>query len=192
LITLIDDAAKTRISQFFEEETTAGACMVLQLWIERFGVPQTLYRDHKNAFVLTREPTDAEPLKGMTKPKSHFGKAEGANKFLLATYLPKMNGTFSRPAVSKEDARVPLLEVNLLDIFCFEYERTVSNDYVVRFETRLFQILKENRDRPRPKNRVIVYKKLDGSIVILWNNKPLKTKEIVSKKKGVQPASRAA
>jgi hypothetical protein len=49
--------------------------MVLQLWIERFGLPQTLYRGHKNTFALTREPTDAEPFKGITKSKSHFGKA---------------------------------------------------------------------------------------------------------------------
>jgi hypothetical protein len=33
------------------------------------------YCDHKNAFVLTREPTDAELLAGITKPKSQFGKA---------------------------------------------------------------------------------------------------------------------
>jgi hypothetical protein len=235
LITLIDDATNTRMSQFFEEETTAGAFVTLKRWIERYGIPQNLYCDHKNAFVLTREPTDAELLKGVTKPKSHFGKAcgklgievipagsaqakgrvernhgidqdrlvkelrlagissiEEANRFLLETYLPKMNSKFSRLAASKEDAHVPLLEVNLLDIFCFEYERVVSNDYVVRFETRLFQILKENRAWPRPKKQVLVHKKLDGSIVILWNNKPLKIKEIVPKKEGVQPTSRAA
>jgi hypothetical protein len=29
----------------------------------------------KNAFVLTRDPTDKELLAGITRPKSHFGKA---------------------------------------------------------------------------------------------------------------------
>jgi hypothetical protein len=47
------------------------------------------------------------------------------------------------PAASRENARVPLLGVNLTDIFCFEYGRTVSNGYTVRFETRVFQLLKE-------------------------------------------------
>jgi hypothetical protein len=117
---------------------------------------------------------------------------EEANKFLLAAYPPKMNGTFSRPAVSKEDAHVPLLDVKLEDVFCFEYERTVSNDYVVRFETRLFQILKENRDRPQPKNQVVLHKKLDGAIVILWKNKPLKIKEIIPKKEAGPPLITAA
>lgn len=230
LITLIDDATKTRLSQFFEEETTAGAFTVLKLWIERYGIPQNLYCDRKNAFVLTREPTDAELLKGISKPKSHFGKAceklgievipaasaqakgrvernhgvdqdrlvkemrlagissiEEANKFLLETYLPKMNAKFSRAPASKEDAHVPMLNANLSDIFCFEYERVVSNDYIVRFENRLFQILKENRSRPQPKKQVVLHKKLDGAIAILWNNKPLKIKELIHKKEAQQP-----
>jgi hypothetical protein len=34
LITLIDDATKTRLSRFFEEETMFGAMTVLKMWIE--------------------------------------------------------------------------------------------------------------------------------------------------------------
>jgi len=52
-----------------------GAMLVLKMWIERFGIPESLYCDKKNAFVLTREPTDAEILAGNLNPKSHFGKA---------------------------------------------------------------------------------------------------------------------
>jgi hypothetical protein len=63
------------LSQFFEEETMFGAMIVLKMWIERYGVPESLYCDHKNAFVLTREASDAELLKGITKPLSHFGRA---------------------------------------------------------------------------------------------------------------------
>ena len=55
-----------------------------------------------------------------------------------------MNEKFIHPAASKEDAHVSFLDVDLTDIFCFEYERTVSNGYTVRFENRLFQSNKEN------------------------------------------------
>ena len=75
LITMIDDATKIRLSLFFDEETTFGAMTVLKMWIQRHGIPESLYCDKKNAFVLTREPTDAEILAGIHKPKSHFGKA---------------------------------------------------------------------------------------------------------------------
>jgi hypothetical protein len=235
LITMIDDATKTRLSRFFEEETTAGAMTVLSYWIQTYGIPQSLYWDHKNAFVLTREPTDAELLAGITKPKSHFGKAcgklgieviaanspqakgrvgrnhgvdqdrlvkelrlagistiEQANRFLRDAYLPKMNGKFTRPAASQEDAHVPLLDADLADIFSFEYERTVSNDYTVRFETRLFQILKEQGSRPQPRKLVIVRKKLDGTIRILWDGKPLTYKELLPQKEANRSESDVA
>ena len=141
---------------------------VLSYRIKTYGIPQGLYGDHKNAFVLTRERTDTELLVGISTPKSHFGKAcdklgievipanspqvEGrvernhgveqdrpvkalrlsgistikeANRFLRETYLPKMNGKFTRPAASKDDAHVPLLDVDLTDILCFDYEQDV-------------------------------------------------------------------
>ena len=136
-----------------------GAMTVLKMWIETYGIPESLYCDKKNAFVLTREPTDNELLKGITQPKSHFGKAcdrlgidvisanspqakgrvernhgidqdrlvkelrlvgistlEEANTFLLETYLPLMNGKFSRPPKNADNAHVRLGAVTLDDI----------------------------------------------------------------------------
>jgi hypothetical protein len=222
LITLIDDATKTRLSQFFEEETMFGAMTVLKMWIERHGIPKSLYCDKKNAFVLTREPTDAEILAGILKPKSHFGRAcdklgieviaanspqakgrvernhgvdqdrlvkelriagistiEQANKFLLGTYLQKMNEKFSRPARSNENAHVHPGKVKMDDILCMEFERNISKDYIIRFQARLFQILKANKI-PRTGDKVLVQVKLDNSIHFLWKDKPLAVKEIPS------------
>jgi hypothetical protein len=199
-----------RLSQFFEEETLFGAMTVLKMWIERYGIPESLYCDKKNAFVLTREPTDAELLKGITKPKSHFGRAcdklgieviaanspqakgrvernhgldqdrlvkelrlagisdmANANRFLLDTYLPAMNAKFSRPAKQKDDAHVALGKVKLDDILCIEEERKVSKDWIIRYECRLFLLLRVNNPRPRPADTVIVRVRMDKSIQII-------------------------
>ena len=223
LITMIDDARNIRLSRFFEEETTAGAMEVFSYWIWSYGIPEALYCDKKNAFVLTREPTDAELLRGISEPKSHFGRAceklgvqviaahspqakgrvernhgvdqdrlvkelrlagistiAEANKFLEKIYLPKMNRMFSRPAVKPEDAHVPLDDVDLKDIMCLEYERTVANNYVIRFETRLFQILKTKKPLPKPKDKVIIRITLDGNIVVLWKGTKLLVKELTN------------
>jgi transposase len=75
LMIMIDDATGVRYAQFSEKETVASAMEVLSYWIRKYGIPQTLYCDRKNAFIMKREPTDAELLKGITKPKSHFKKA---------------------------------------------------------------------------------------------------------------------
>jgi hypothetical protein len=223
LMTMIDDATNTRISRFFEQETIEAVMTVFSLWIRRYGIPEALYCDKKNAFVLSREPTDKELLAGIIEPKSHFGRAceklgvaviaahspqakgrvernhgldqdrlvkelrladistiAEANEFLEKNYLPKMNQKFSRPAAKPENAHVPLGNANLNDIMCLEYERTVANNYVIRFETRLFQILKTKNPLPRPKDKVLVRIRLDGSISIMWKEAKLLVKELTN------------
>jgi transposase len=223
LITMIDDATNTRLSRFFEEETIAGIMEVFSLWIMTYGIPESLYCDKKNAFILTREPTDAELLRGITEPKSHFGRAceklgvqiiaahspqakgrvernhgvdqdrlvkelrlkgistiAEANNFLEKTYLPKMNQKFSRKAAKPEDAHVPLGNADLKSIMSLEHERTVGNDYVIRFETRLFQILKTKKILPRPKDRVTIRIDLDGCLTVHWKENKLLVKEITN------------
>jgi hypothetical protein len=225
LITMIDDATNTRLSRFFEEETIFGAMTVFSSWIHRYGIPEALYCDKKNAFVLTREPTDAEILAGITKAKSHFGRAceklgvhviaanspqakgrvernhgvdqdrlvkelrlagistiEAANEFLEKIYLPKMNLKFSHPAAKSEDAHVHPGTVDLKDIMCLEYERTVAKDYIIRFEKRMFQIIESNKNLPRPKDKVTMRIALDGAISVLWKGIKLLVKELSNTK----------
>jgi hypothetical protein len=79
---------------------------------------------------------------------------------------------------------VPLGTANLADIRCFEHEWTVTNDYVVRFECWLFQIGKANKTLPRPKDKVIVRIRFDGSLSILWKGKVFLVEEIPINKKG--------
>jgi len=224
LMTMIDDATNTRLSRFFQQETIESIMTVFSMWITSYGIPEALYCDKKNAFVLTREPSDSELLSGITEPKSHFGRAcdklgvqviaanspqakgrvernhgvdqdrlvkelrlakistiDEANRFLERTYLPKMNLKFSRTAANPDDAHVPLGNVNLKDIMCLEYERTVGNDYVIRFETRLFQILKTKKPIPRPKDKVTIRITLDGNLSFLFKKTKLLVKELTNK-----------
>ena len=50
------------------------AFRLLWRWIERYGIPQAVYCDRKNAYVLDRELTVQEQLAGI-KPKSHIQRA---------------------------------------------------------------------------------------------------------------------
>jgi hypothetical protein len=87
-----------------------------------------------------------------------------------------MNEKFSRPAFDPADAHVPLGKADLTEILCFEHERVVTNDYVVGFERRLFQIYKSNKILPRPKDKATVRIRLDGSCSMLFKGKPLLVK----------------
>ena len=85
---------------------------------------------------------------------------------------------FSRPARSGDDSHVNLGKVKLDDILCMEFERRISKDFIVRFQTRLFQILETNKPLPRTEDKVLIRVKLDNSVHIIWKDKPLKVKEI--------------
>jgi transposase len=71
LMNMVDDATGTTLSFLREQETTAAGMELLWAWIERYGIPQAVYCDRKNAFVLDREPTIDEQLRGIT-PRSPF------------------------------------------------------------------------------------------------------------------------
>jgi hypothetical protein len=73
--------------------------------------------------------------------------------------------------------------VDLTDILCFEYERTVGNDYAARFECRLFQIRKTNKPFPLAKDKVVARIRLDGSLSILRKGKTLLVEELKTAKK---------
>lgn len=108
---------------------------------------------------------------------------EQANRFLTETYLPLINRKFAKPPIDPQDAHVPLMGQRLENLFCFEEQRVVSEDYVLRFESRFYQIKRCKRKLPWPGTRVIVRKWLDHSIHFFWNKKELRVEEIVPPKK---------
>lgn len=65
---------------------------------------------------------------------------ETANRYLQEVYRPAFNTEFSQSAPEEGSAFVPWVGGNLDDTLCEQYERTVSADNFVRFETLILQI----------------------------------------------------
>jgi len=78
-----------------------------------------------------------------------------------------MNRKFSRPSRSGDDSHVNLGKVKINGILCMEFDRIISKNYIIRFETRLFQIIDTNKTLPRTKDKALVRVKLGRSIQIL-------------------------
>jgi hypothetical protein len=89
-----------------------------------------------------------------------------------------INAKYEKLPRESEDGHAPLLDARLHEIFCFEHTRTVANDFVVRHDYRFFKILKENRNKSRPKDKVTVRIYLDGGLAIYWKGKALLVKEL--------------
>ena len=221
LINMIDDATNLKQSLMAEEETTAACMQALWTWIDRYGIPKSLYTDKKNVFVTDRAPTLKEQLAG-EEPKTAFGKAcarlgieiipanspqakgrverthgvdqdrpvkelqlnsvttiEGANLLLSSGYQTKMNDKFAIRVNHDKDYHRPVPKwMKLAHLFCFEEERTVTNDWVVRYQKREFQISKDNQSLPKSGSKVTVQRLLDGTVRLLYKGKMLRYQEL--------------
>jgi hypothetical protein len=89
---------------------------------------------------------------------------EAANRYLWNEYIPRHNERYAiAPADSADVHRSLLATHNLDEILSLRTERSVSRDFVVRFDNRYFQILTDQPVRVRPKDQVFVERRLDGS-----------------------------
>jgi len=96
LMNMVDDATGTTLSIMGEQETTEAAMRLLWAWIELYGIPQGLYCDRKNAFVLGREPTIKEQLAGIM-PVSPFQFAcQRLGIEVIVAHSPQAKGRVER------------------------------------------------------------------------------------------------
>ncbi len=74
LMVMVDDATGRVWAQFFEEETTRASYDVLEGWVRRSGLPQSLYVDRDSIYRCEGLGSIAEQLAGQA-PQTQFGRA---------------------------------------------------------------------------------------------------------------------
>lgn len=96
LMKLIDDATNTRLALMDTQETTVVAMLSLWRWIEKYGIPQSLYTDRKSVYITDRDPTMDEQLAGQ-EPLTAFGKAcAKLNITIIPARSPQAKGRVER------------------------------------------------------------------------------------------------
>lgn len=104
---------------------------------------------------------------------------KNANDFLKREFIDEINGKFSREAIERKNMHKKLQSsLDLRTIFCYEDYRKVSQDWVVQYKNKYFQIESSNKILPRTGSIVTVNEWLDKSIHIYYNEKELKIKDI--------------
>ena len=95
-----------------------------------------------------------------------------ANVLFQKGFVEDLNRRFAVPPADSANAHRPLAKgENLAAILCQEKSRTVSNDFTVRYESRWYQITRDNRSLPKHRFRVTVRTLLDGTVE-LWLGGP--------------------
>jgi transposase len=74
LMVMVDDATNLTEARFFEEETTGASYGLMEVWIRRHGVPQSLYVDRDSIYRCERMATVEEEVSGKG-PQTQFGRA---------------------------------------------------------------------------------------------------------------------
>jgi transposase len=241
LMNMVDDAQGTTLSLLAEEETSFAAMALLWRWIERYGIPQSLYTDKKNVYVID-EKTRARAADSGEEVWTHFGwackqlgieiitahspEAKGrvernhgiyqdrlvkelrlagintiaaANELLAGGFCEQLNQRFAVAPRSAVDYHRSAKGYDLASIFCFEEERTLSADWVVRFENQFYQ-LQPPRKALAAKGRVRVQRYLNGELHFRYGQQELrytllperpqplsKTKKTKQRRDGVKP-----
>jgi len=105
-----------------------------------------------------------------------------ANRFLRERYVPEHNERFALAPAQAADAHRPLLQGHRLDeILSLRLERTVQNDFTVKRGHSFLQILAEPSSRLRPKDKVLVETRLDGSLHLRHRERYLSFKKLDSR-----------
>jgi transposase len=117
-----------------------------------------------------------------------------ANAFLETTYLPEHNARFAQAPASAEDfhRRTPG-RVALDRAFQLEETRVLSNDWVIRYDSRYFQVVRQSHLAPA-KSTVLVREAVTGAIEIRYRGRLMRWTEIPAPplKSGPSPAVPAA
>ena len=108
---------------------------------------------------------------------------EEANQVLEEVFLPWFNEHCKETPASDNDAHRPLDKTqDLAAILSIQEQRTVANDYTIRFENELWQLGKPVWPGERG-GKVIVEKRLDGSMKIRFRGKYLEYQKAAGRKK---------
>lgn len=99
---------------------------------------------------------------------------EAANKLLRSNFISDLNSRFSVEPTSNNDAHRALTkEYDLYQIFCWESERQLQNDWTIRYKDYYFQIEPVSSMGLRPKKMILVKKHLDGKISLWYDGQSL-------------------
>jgi transposase len=103
---------------------------------------------------------------------------EAANEYLENYYLPKWNKKFTVEPVSNFNAHRSAKEYDLEAIFSIQDERTVTNDFTIKFNSKIYQIEPGNFTGDIRRKKVLMEVRLDGSVKARYKGKYLHIHQI--------------
>jgi hypothetical protein len=107
-----------------------------------------------------------------------IGDLAAANVFLETEYWGEHNRRFAQAPASADDFHVTAPRAQLLDqVFRLQETRTVTNDWVVRYDNRLLQLERQSH-RPPARSTVRVFEDVTGQLEIRYRDRVMRWTEL--------------
>jgi transposase len=208
LLHAIDDASGRIYLRFAASENTSDCLLTLKKYCQKHGIPKAIYTDHGSVFYADGKLTDvglameklgvemiyanSPQAKGRVERgnrthqdrlvkelrKENISTIAEANKYLEEKYLYEHNRRFSM-CDNLADVHRSIEGYDLNNIFCYQTERQVKNDYTITLGARYIQLSLQSRlgrnatPLPLPKRYVTVRRWLDDSLHIFYKEQEL-------------------
>ena len=109
---------------------------------------------------------------------------------LRREYIPEHNRRFARQPASPENYHQSAPSKRELDeVFYLQTERVLGNNWVVRHDSRYFQVQREGRYYPPAKSKVQVCEWEDGRLQIRYRGRKVSCQEIAAPVPAVRPTA---
>jgi len=224
LMGYIDDATGKPFGRFYKYEGTIPAMDSFKRYVEKYGLPQSVYLDKHSTYKSNKKPSIEDELNNV-EALSQFERAlkelevevihanspqakgrierlfrtfqhrliremrlrgictmEEANKF-LEYYLPVYAKRFGVAPAKEDNLHRPVAKgIDLNNILCIKTKRALRNDFTIAHNKKLYQILDDTRAK-----KVMVEERVDGSMIMRYNDATLKFKEITSRPRKEEP-----
>lgn len=137
LINLIDDATSYNLCYFDEQETIRAATIVLWKWIKKFGIPQSIYADRRNAYINY----------DLTASNNFFGNLCRNLKIqTIPAFSPQAKGRVERSNRTHQERLMPKLIIHNITTIN-ESNKYLSNYYLPNHNKKFALQIQEDSHR---------------------------------------------
>jgi len=202
LLNCVDDATGTEYIKFGISENTEDAMLTMWEYINKYGIPRSIYTDRGSVYYAEGKLTDfgrAMKELGIEMITARSPQAKGrversnktfqdrlvkalrrkgistiaeANRYLQKSFIEEYNHKFALNPEARDVHRAAD-GYKLQEIFCYKTQRQVRNDYTINLSGGYIQLLKGKAPLPRPKQTVTVSKWFNGQIHIYYNDQEI-------------------
>jgi hypothetical protein len=181
LMGMVDDARNRFYGRFYAYEGVFPAMNVLEGYLRRYGLPQSLYVDKHSTYKTVRHLSEDELLRGEEASTQFERATQELGIKLIHAHSPQAKGRIERAFATLQDRLVK--ELRLASVATLEEANRFLDGYLIRWKGRRFAIEEPTRRMLGRPATVMLH--FDGRMIIRYEGRDLGYRKIAERPKRV-------